>query len=149
MNFTVKKLRPEEVAMAKQLFLFFQEDDQIAQPVIPTDSYLAELLSKDVFHVIVAIHDGHLIGGLTGYELPMCKRPIREMFLYEIAVTPEFRQVGVATALINMLKEISVEKGMEEMYVGTSTRNEAAMALYTSTGGEQEADIAWFIYQLK
>ena len=135
--------------MAKQLFLFFQEDDQIARPVIPTDSYLAELLAKDDFHVIVAIHNGHLIGGLTGYELPMYKRPVREMFLYEIAVTPEFRQVGVATALINMLKEISAEKGIEEMYVGTSTRNKAAMALYSSTGGEQEADVAWFIYQCR
>ncbi len=149
MNFTVKKLTPDDVDLAKQLFLFFQEDDGISLPVIPSDDYLLGMLLKDDFHVIVAIHDGKLIGGLTGYELPMYKKPIREMFLYEISVHPDFRQVGVAKALVEMLKEISVEKGIEEMYVGTSTRNKAAMALYASTGGEQEPDIAWFIYQCR
>jgi hypothetical protein len=42
-----------------------------------------------------------------------------------------------------------MEQGIEEMYVGTSTPNKAAMALYASTGGEQEADIAWFVYQCR
>ena len=98
--------------------------------------------------MIVALIEGKLAGGLTGYELPMYKRQVKEI-LYEIAVKPEFRQKGVAKALIEQLKQICKEKGIEEMYVGTSTRNKAAMALYASTGGEQEPDIAWFVYQLK
>jgi len=49
--------------------------------------------------------------------------------------------------LIESLKNICKAKGIEEMYVGTSTPNNAAMALYASTGGGQEPDIAWFVYQ--
>lgn len=147
MQFTLSKLGPGDTGLAKQLFWFFQEDDQIARPAIPTDDYLHDLLSKEDFHVIVALQNGALAGGLTGYELPMYKRQIREMFLYEIAVKPEFRKQGVATALIERLKQICKEKGIEEMYVGTSTPNKAAMTLYASTGGEQEPDIAWFVYQ--
>ena len=149
MNFTIKKITPAEIGLAKQLFWFFQVDDGISQPVVPSDAYLLEMLSKDDFHVIVALIDGKLAGGLTGYELPMYKRQVREMFLYEIAVKPEFRQKGIAKALIELLKQICKEKGIEEMYVGTSKPNKAAMALYTATGGEQEPDIAWFVYQLK
>ncbi len=149
MDFTLKKLLPDEIGIAKQLFWFFQEDDGISQPVVPSDAYLLEMLSKDDFHVIVALNDGKLLGGLTGYELPMYKRPVREMFLYEIAVKPEFREKGIAKALIERLKQICKEKGIEEMYVGTSTPNTAAMALYAATGGEQEPDIAWFVYQCR
>ena len=97
--------------------------------VVPSTSYLLEMLSKDDFHVIVALQNGNLLGGVTGYELPMYKRQIREMFLYEIAVRPEFRQQGIAKALIERLKQICKEKGIEEMYVGASTPNKAAMAL--------------------
>ena len=148
MQFSIIKLTPGNIDLAKQLFLFFQEDDQVARPVIPTDDYLRDLLSKDDFHVLVALHNDLLIGGVTGYELPMYKRQIRELFLYEIAVKPEFRKKGVAKALIERLKQICREKGIAEMYVGTSTPNKAAMALYASTGGEPEADIAWFVYQI-
>jgi len=147
MDFSVRKVVPDEIGLAKQLFRFFQEDDGISQPLIPADEYLRELLLKTDFHVLVALHNDNLVGGLTGYELPMYKRQIREMFLYEIAVKPAFRQKGIARALIEHLKQICKEKGIEEMYVGTSTPNKAAMALYSSTGGEREPDIAWFVYQ--
>jgi len=149
MDFTVRKLTADDVGLAKQLFWFFQVDDEIAQPVVSSDSYVHQMLLKDDFHVIVALQDDKLIGGLTGYELPMYKREIKELFLYEIAVKREFRQHGVAKALIGRLKQVCRERGIEEMYVGTSTPNKAAMALYASTGGEQEPDIAWFVYQLK
>jgi ribosomal protein S18 acetylase RimI-like enzyme len=149
MDFVIRKLTPADIDLAKQLFWFFQEDDGISQPILPSDGYLLDLLSKGDFHVLVALHNGMLTGGLTGYELPMYKRPIREMFLYEIAIKPAYREKGIAKALIELLKQICKENGIEEMYVGTSTPNKAAMALYTSTGGEQEPDIAWFVYQLK
>jgi ribosomal protein S18 acetylase RimI-like enzyme len=71
------------------------------------------------------------------------------MFLYEIAVEPAYRKIGIAKALIGLLKTIGAAKGMKEMYVGTTSNNTAAMKLYKSTGGEAEADVVWFVYQLK
>jgi aminoglycoside 3-N-acetyltransferase I len=94
----------------------------------------------------VALQNDTLIGGLTAYELKMYKEETNEMFLYEIAVEPGHRKKGVAKALIKFLKNICINSGINEMYVGTSTNNQAAQKLYRSTGGEPDADIAWFVY---
>jgi len=148
MSFTIKKLEPDNIELAKQLFLFFQTDDGVVNPVVPSDEYLKVLLLKDDFHVIVAMRDKAMIGGLTAYELPMYKEEIKEMFLYEIAVIPEHRGKGVGKALIESLKKIGIAKGMKEMYVGTNTSNQAAMKLYHATGGKLETATEWFVYKL-
>ncbi|HEY2582596.1 MAG TPA: GNAT family N-acetyltransferase, partial [Mucilaginibacter sp.] len=146
MHFTIKQLNGCDIALARKLFYFFQVDDGIAEPIVPSDKYLSDLLSKDDFHVIVALQNDQLIGGLTGYELEMYKEEIKEMFLYEIAVVEEYRKKGVAKALIELLKQLCVAKRIKEMYVGTSVNNTAAMKLYKSTGGQADDDIAWFVY---
>lgn len=148
MLLTIKKLKPADLSYAKDLFCFFQLDDEIANPVIPSDEYIAALLLKDDFHVLIALQNDKLIGGLTAYELIMYKQQINEMFLYEIAVRPEHRKTGVAKALIQSLKEICIAKEIKEMYVGTSTDNNAALKLYRSTGGKADDNIAWFVYQV-
>ena len=86
--YTIQKLAPCDTDLAKELFRFFQTDDGVAEPVIPTDKYINALLLRDDFHVVVALENDILIGGLTAYELAMYKEEIKEMFLYEIAVEP-------------------------------------------------------------
>jgi len=148
MTFTIKKLLPGDFHLFKQLSVFFQADDGVPEPIIPSDEYLKNLLLKDQFHVVVAMQGGELVGGLTAHELELYSRSINEMFLYEIAVYPEYRQKGIAKALIGFLKDICFEKGIKEMYVGTSVNNHEAMRLYKSTGGEADDEIAWFVYQI-
>lgn len=148
MSLTIKKLIPADFSQAKELFWFFQLDDEVVNPVVPPDDYVAALILRNDFHVIVALQNGAVIGGLTAYELTMYKEEINEMFLYEIAVLPEHRKMGVAKQLIESLKEICVTRGIKEMYVGTSTDNSASMKLYRSTGGNADDKIAWFVYQV-
>ncbi len=148
MLYKIQKLVPGNIDLAKQLFWFFQTDDGITAPIIPSAEYVNALLLRDDFHVVVALQNDVLIGGLTAYELNMYKAEIKEMFLYEIAVEPLHREKGVAKALIGFLKTIAVAKGMKEMYVGTTNDNLAAMKLYKSTGGRAEDDVVWFVYQL-
>lgn len=148
MHFTIKKLEPGDTELFKQLSWFYQVDDEVAEPVLPSDEYLRKLLLKDDFHVLVAVVNGQLIGGVTGFELPMYKQEINEMFLYEIAVEPEYRKMGVARALIEELKNTCREKGIKEMYVGTETDNIPAMKLYKATGGVADEKIAWFVYKV-
>ena len=149
MEFNIEKLGPGGLGLAKELILFFQQDDGISYPVVPSDDYLRNLLSKDSFHMLVALKDNALIGGATGYELDMYKKEVKEMFLYEIAVRPEYRGNGIGKALINGLKRICAERNIDEMYVGTTTSNRAAVKLYSSAGGEQVPDITWFVYQIE
>ena len=144
----IKKLLPGEIALAKQFFLFFQTDDGINNPNIPPDEYIKKLLSKDDFHVIVALENNNVIGGLTAYELEMAYHETKEMFLYEIGVEPLYRKRGIAKELIEFLKNICMEKGITTIFVGTTTVNTAAMKLYESTGGKVEEDTAFFVYEL-
>ena len=146
MTFNIKKLDSEDLALAKQLFLFFQIDDGVKKPTAASDEYLNNLLSRDDFHVVVAIENETVIGGLTAHELVMYKEETREAFLYEIGVEPLHRKKGVARALVEFLKEISRAKGITYMFVGTEADNTPAIRLYETTGGKYE-DIAWFVYE--
>ena len=144
MNFEIKKLDSGEIELAKQLILLFGFDDDNRS--LPSDVYVAKMLARNDFHVIVALEDQRLIGGLTAYEMTMFKRETTEMFLYEIEVAEPFRRNGIGKALIEFLKQICNEKGIVEMFVGTERDNAAARALYAATGGKADEDSVWFNY---
>ena len=148
MTFIIKKLSSEDLALAQELIKEWSLDEGIKNPKIPNDAYLNKLLSKDDFHIYVAIQDKKVVGGLTAYELPMFDTAINEIFLYEIGVSEKFRRQGIAKALIQKLIEYCKENSIEVIFLGTELDNEAAKQLYLSTGGEMEI-IPWFTYELK
>lgn len=143
-----KKLDTSETDLAKALILWFQQDDRVAQPIAPSDYYLRNLLVREDFHILVAMDGDKVIGGLTAYELPMYKEEVNEIFLYEIGVDEDYRMKNIATKLIEHLKQIALEKGIPEMYVGTELNNIPAQSLYKKTGGTFE-QIAWYVYKLE
>ncbi len=148
MDFEIKKLDKEEIQLAKDLFIFYQVDDEVETPVVPSDEYLYNILSRDSFHVIVALQNNIVIGGLTAYELDMYKQEVTEVFLYEIAVHPMHKRKGVGTGLIKALKKICTAKCIKEIYVGAENDNDAAIEFYKKTGGNKKV-IAWFEYDIE
>ena len=58
-----------------------------------------------------------------------------QLFIYEIDVLPEARQRGIATTLIEELKNLCRSHQLQGMFVFTNESNEAAMRLYKTTGG--------------
>jgi aminoglycoside 3-N-acetyltransferase I len=147
MVYDVKKLSAKDMALAKELFVFLQKEEGIASPAISSDEYLKDILSREDFYVIVALNNGSVIGGLTAYELPRFKEEVKELFLYEMAVNQVYKKNGVAKEIIEFTKKIASEKGVREMFVGTSVRNTAAMRLFEKTGGREE-NKAWYVYTL-
>jgi aminoglycoside 3-N-acetyltransferase I len=144
MNFQIKKLAPDEIEPAKELILLFGFDDEKSS--LSSDEYIAEMLARIDFHVVIALKDGKLIGGLTAYGMKMFKSEKTEMFLYEIEVAEAYRRNGIGKALIEFLKKICEEKSIAEMFVGTEKDNTAARNLYSSTGGVADEDSVWFNY---
>ena len=147
MNYEIKKLNASDLELAKQLIYQWDTEDGILYPDMPGNHYLLKLLSKETFHVFVAMENNTVVGGLTAYELPMFKVQEHEMFLYEIGVNINYRQKGIASKLIEELKKICLHRNIRTIFVGTSADNEAAKQLYKSTGGEREM-IPWFTYTL-
>ncbi len=146
-NFEIKKLAFDEVALAKELIKVFGFDEESEHQIFSSDEYIRKMLERDDFHVIVALENDQLIGGLTAYEMRMFKRETTEIFLYEIEVAEDQRQKGIGKALIEFLKQICAEKGIVEMFVGTEKNNFPARKLYAATGGNADEDSVWFNYR--
>ncbi len=123
------------------------EDEEVPNFKLPGDGHIQELLAKDDFHVWVALVDNLVVGGLTAYELIMFDEEKKEMFLYEMGVIKAHRKKGIATRLIEVLKQFCSSHGIPVIFVGTSMDNEAARRLYTTTGGEIEIG-PWYTYNL-
>ena len=148
-DFEIRKLASNEVFLAGELIRMFGFDDESEHQIFSSDKYIQNMLAQSGFHVIVALENSKLIGGLTAYEMKMFKRETTEMFLYEIEVAEMHRQKGIGKALIEFPKKICAEKGIVEMFVGTEKENLPARKLYASTGGAADEDSVWFNYLFK
>ena len=83
-------------------------------------------------HMVVACEQGEVIGMVYGYTLEAFDSKEKQCFIYSIDVRDSFQQQGVGKALINGLLA-SLGESVTEAFVMTNVKNEAAMALYTST----------------
>ncbi|WP_299457923.1 GNAT family N-acetyltransferase [uncultured Microscilla sp.] len=148
MRYTIKKLTQADITLAKQLIEAWHTDDGATQVIYPREKYLAKLLTKKSFHAYVAMVGNKVVGGLTAYEMEMFDTEETEMFLFEIGVNKEARQKGIATALIEALKQTCYQQHIAIIFVGTSMDNEAAKKLYAKTGGSLEIT-PFYTYELK
>jgi aminoglycoside 3-N-acetyltransferase I len=100
----------------------------------PDDEYLARLLASDTFVAIAAFGGASVIGGLAAYVLPKFEQARSEIYIYDLAVAETHRRQGVATALIDELRKLAVERGAYVIFVQADHGDEAAIALYTRLG---------------
>ncbi len=65
---------------------------------------------------MVAKYEEDIIGGLTAHELPSTYFEANEVYVYDLAVHPNFQKKGIGRRLIEELKNISCSKGDKEIY---------------------------------
>jgi aminoglycoside 3-N-acetyltransferase I len=106
----------------------------------PSDDYLRRLLSGDSFIALAALKDGDVVGGIAAYELKKFEQERSEIYLYDLAVLSAHRREGIATALIEKLKEIAAARGAHVVFVQADTDIEdaPAIALYSKLGTREE-----------
>ena len=135
------RLTPTDVGLLRQLNALFgaafaDPETYGAEP--PSDAYLEGLLAKEHIAVIVALADEEVVGGLVAYELDKFERVRREMYIYDLAVSERHRRQGVATALIEHLREIAATRGVWVVYVQADYGDDPAIALYQKLGIREE-----------
>ncbi len=108
------------------------------QGAVPSNAYLDTLLKDETFIPLVALADGRVAGGLAGYVLRKFERERSEIYIYDLAVSEEFRRRGIATGLINKLREIAREIGAWVIYVQADPPDEPAVKLYESLGTRED-----------
>lgn len=109
----------------------------------PTPARCRQLLADPSFVAAVALEDGVPVGFTYGHVLPQMTQTA--LLIYAVDSAPGHRRLGAASAMINVLRRLSIERGYYEMWVLTSAANEAAMRLYASCGGVRETydDVMW------
>ena len=104
----------------------------------PGDGYLEHLLDKQTFIALAAFSDNRVVGGLAAYELPKFEQERKEIYTYDLAVHAEYRRRGIATALVENLRELALHRGAYVIYVQADQGDDPAIALYTKHGRRED-----------
>lgn len=95
-------------------------------------------LAAEGHHILVAYDGESVVGFVTGIEMTHPDKGT-EMFLYELAVNPDYRRRGYGTALIQALVDLARERQCYGMWVLTDDDNGAALATYSAAGAIRES----------
>lgn len=88
--------------------------------------------------MLVARVGGTIVGGLVAYELEKFEQERSEIYIYDLAVAEAWRRQGVATALIDALRDIARERGAWVIFVQGDHGDEPALALYDKLGKRED-----------
>ncbi|MEW6018379.1 MAG: AAC(3)-I family aminoglycoside N-acetyltransferase [Pseudomonadota bacterium] len=137
----IQQLDAGDVGLLRQLLGCFAkafDDEETYFGDQPPEEYLNRLLGSECFVALVALADEEVVGGLVAYELQKFERQRSEFYIYDLAVSEPYRRRGIATALINELKEIARSRGAWEIFVQADLGDEPAIALYTKLGVRED-----------
>ena len=140
-SYPIQRLSPSDIPLLKELLKVFGEafnDLPTYQDAVPNDIYLKTLLSDKNFFVLVALHDGKVVGGLAAYELKKFERERSEIYIYDLAVSEAYRRQGIATGLINELRAIAKKRGACVIFVQADKGDIPAIKLYESLGKRED-----------
>lgn len=143
MTTNILQITASDIAEMNALLSMFGEafgDNDAYNKNRPSADYLRQLLSSDYFIALAAMACDKVIGGIAAYELKKFEQSRSEIYIYDLAVAATHRRQGVATALINKLKEIAAARGAYVIFVQADITpdDEPAIALYTKLGVRED-----------
>lgn len=103
-----------------------------------SDSYLSSMLQNSTCVIMGAFVEARIVGGLVAFAMT----PIhgtKEMYIYDIAVHPEFQKRGLGAQLMEALKQEARGRGVETIFVEAESEDEGAVAFYRAIGGKEVA----------
>jgi GNAT superfamily N-acetyltransferase len=103
-------------------------------PLSLHDSDLGNFLADPSNYLVMAIHEGKVVGSLYGYALKHPHRWQPQFLLYEIDVLPDHRNRGVGRRLVESFIDEARQAGAFEVWVLTHETNKPAMAVYAHCG---------------
>lgn len=137
-EFKIIRLRREDSLILRKLVHLFQEVFEMKKREPVKKSYLKTLLQNSNFIACVVIHKNKIVGGLTAFELPLYYSASSEVFIYDLAISPEFQRKGLGKKLLTSLKKYCKQKGIPEIFVAANKEDKHAINFYQSTGGKSE-----------
>lgn len=100
----------------------------------PDDDYAVAILSNPDVILLAAMAGERAVGGLAAYRMPKFEQARSEIYIYDLAVAEHMRRTGIATALIEALRQIARETDCWMIFVQSDAEDEPALALYRKLG---------------
>lgn len=139
--FDIKQLTADDMALMKAMSTMFGEafnEQRTYSAARPDRVYLEGLLRSDYFIALAALTNGSVVGGIAAYELRKFEQERSEIYVYDLAVAARHRRQGIATALIEELKNIARERGAYVIFVQADISDGPAIGLYSKLGAREE-----------
>ena len=139
--YTYRQLSAFDVEPLKQLLVVFGVafgEIQRHLTYTPDESHVRALLSRPHIIALVAERGDEVVGGLIAYELEKFEKKKSEIYLYDLAVANAHRRLGIASRLIEELRAIARERGVQDIFVQADRGDKAAIKLYENFGQSEE-----------
>lgn len=109
--------------------------------------HIQKLLAEDSFWLLAAIEEDRLVGGLTAHALPMTKEPGRELFIYDLAVSPSHQRQGIGRELVLHACKLARAEGISVAFVPADNEDRHALDFYRAIGGQAQP-VTFFNFEL-
>lgn len=114
------------------------EDQETYSGNRPSPAYLQRLLGTETFFALAAVKHGVVVGALAAYELQKFEQARSEVYIYDLAVDVVHRRQGIATALIQALQAMAIDRGASVIFVQADYGDDPAIALYSKLGTRED-----------
>ncbi len=100
----------------------------------PETAYVQQLLGSDYFIALTAQIEHEVVGGIAAYELRKFEQQRSEIYIYDLAVAVAHRRKGIATAMLQKLRQLSSARGAYVIFVQADDGDTPAIELYSKLG---------------
>ncbi|MEL6877750.1 MAG: GNAT family N-acetyltransferase [Pseudomonadota bacterium] len=138
----VRRLGNDDVAGFRAMNAIFSDvfeepENYASHP--PDDAYCTRWLSNSHNVAILADVDGEAVGALAGYVLEKFEQVRTELYIYDLAVREQARRRGIATAMIEEMRQIARDYGAWTVFVQADVfeEDEPARSLYRKLASDE------------
>jgi aminoglycoside 3-N-acetyltransferase I len=135
---TIRRLHKSDGAIFQQQIQLFREVFGETGPGAAPVTYLETLLENPAFIAFAILQEQEVWGGATAYILPLYQQANTEVFLYDIAIHPDYQRQGLGAKLLSSLIAWCRQEGLGEVFVAAHEKDAAALDFYRATGGQEE-----------
>ncbi len=131
----VCRLSVDDIGLAQRTFRLMAEVFEEPSGLL-SEAYVSSLLSRAEFWALAAVTDDMPIGGVTAHALPMTRNESTELFIYDLAVHPDYQRRGVGRALVDALRTQAARRGLAVTFVPADNDDAHALEFYRALGGD-------------
>ena len=135
---TIRNLGPEDAHILDRV-----ADGVFDTSVDPTRTF--GFLATRVNDLVVALHSGTVVGFASGTVL-LQPDQATAFLIQKVRVAEDFRRMGIATRLLNRLNDLARDRGCEDIWLATTSKNEPARGLFKKLGSRETTDLVIYSF---